>query len=213
VSALIVDDAPHVANRTRRCILLVIGRSDTARVDQGNSAMESLGGHSDAADAADAAYAAASVAAASVWLYSRLWLDLETLSDRLAQTADGMPDEIDLRLEMFRLELIVLLDHCDSARWRSLLSSGHRFVLRATLQHLLCMLAVAPDRLERGVVAQAQNQLFDAVLRHCGEQFGEAEHARPPAMHGRRRRGGDRAGLGLRGIEAFTRAVGARAPG
>jgi hypothetical protein len=139
----------------------------------------------------------AGYAAASIRLYSRLWADLEVLSDQLAATTDQSADVIDLRLEMFRLELVVLLDNCDSARWRSMLSPEHRLVLRATLEDLLATLAVPPDALGRAVVFQAQNQVFDAVLSRCNVHVRQALD-RP------RIAGVDGAGPALRSAQAFS---------
>jgi len=145
-------------------------------------------------------------------LFSRLWADLEVLSDQLAATTDQPPDVIELRLEMFRLELIVLLDNCRSARWRSMLSPEHRLVLRATLEDLLATLAVPPDAFGRAVIFQAQNQVFDAVLSRCAESVDVAEHSAPPtanvhvrpALDRPRIAGVDDAGPALRSAQAFS---------
>ncbi|MGO9993090.1 MAG: hypothetical protein ACLPTF_11345 [Steroidobacteraceae bacterium] len=139
----------------------------------------------------------AGYAAASIQLFSRLWADLEVLSDQLAATTDQPPDVIELRLEMFRLELIVLLDNCRSARWRSMLSPEHRLVLRATLEDLLATLAVPPDAFGRAVIFQAQNQVFDAVLSRCNGHVRQALD-RP------RIAGVDDAGPALRSAQAFS---------
>ena len=154
----------------------------------------------------------AAYAAASIQLYSRLWADLEVLSDQLAATTDQPPDVIELRLEMLRLELIVLLDNCRSARWRSMLSPEHRLVLRATLEDLLATLAVPPDAFGRAVIFQAQNQVFDAVLSRCAESVDVAEHSAPPtanvhvrpALDRPRIAGVDDAGPALRSAQAFS---------
>jgi len=154
----------------------------------------------------------AGYAAASIQLYSRLWADLEVLSDQLAATTDQSPDVIELRLEMFRLELVVLLDNCDSARWRSMLSPEHRLVLRATLEDLLATLAVPLDALGRAVVFQAQNRVFDAVLSRCAESVDVAEHFPSPtanvhvrhALDRPRIVGVDDTGPALRSAQAFS---------
>ena len=106
-------------------------------------------------------------AAAAIELYSRMWLALERLTTRLPAAEDSEPRgsavEPEMRLVTLRLELIVLLDACDSASWRLLLAQDERRELRATLESVLGMLA-GPS--EGGWhLMQAQNRLIDAVLR------------------------------------------------
>lgn len=61
----------------------------------------------------------AGVAAATLQLYSRLWWDLEELGGRIGAGPGPRHAALDLRLEMLRLELIVLLDGCESARCKA----------------------------------------------------------------------------------------------
>jgi hypothetical protein len=99
---------------------------------------------------------------ASIELYSRLWLALE----RLAVSDDDDPARIETALVILRLELVVLLDACDSPSWRSMLDAEHRIQLQATLKSVLRTLS---ERLDdwRGDVSDAQNRLLDAVLTQC----------------------------------------------
>jgi hypothetical protein len=106
----------------------------------------------------------AEYAAASIELYSRLWQELEQLICRLAET-DGLPTPSATdAVVTFRLQLVVLADACVSTRWRSLLAADQRQDLRSTLERVRRTLAVPPHALGPWAIAQAQNQLLDAVL-------------------------------------------------
>ena len=63
-----------------------------------------------------------------------------------------------------RLELLVMLDACDSTAWRSLLEGGQRQNLRSMLNDVLEAIAVTPDALTRDVIECAQDRLLDQVL-------------------------------------------------
>ena len=75
-----------------------------------------------------------------------------------------------LRLETIRLELVLLLDACDSARWRSMLRQEHLAALRADLRVVLESLAAA-DSPGFDAILAAQNRLFDAVVDHYAGVF------------------------------------------
>ena len=110
-------------------------------------------------------------AAATIQLYGRLWLELEALCGSLHEPEGrGARDAIDLRLEMIRLELVLLLDACDSARWRSMLRPEHLAALRADLHVVLESLAAA-DSPGFDAILAAQNRLFDAVVDHYAGIF------------------------------------------
>ena len=110
---------------------------------------------------------AAACVAATIELYSRLWRELErsfNLFARQAQFTLGA-DESDGPLVVLRLEISILLDACDSQEWQSMLGTERRLALRTILESLLH--ALDPLRAERHpchVLAEAQNQLLDAVL-------------------------------------------------
>ena len=119
-------------------------------------------------------------AAAAIELYSRVWLTLEQLTARLRgdgehqsrQAAGGEPEMLLVRL---RLELVVLLDACDSPSWRSMLAHEERRQLRATLESVLGMLAVPVAG--GWHLMQAQNRLIDAVLSQYAATRSLAESA------------------------------------
>jgi hypothetical protein len=114
-------------------------------------------------------------AAASPNIYSRtligllcaLWLELERMISELGvldtqYARSGAENE----MEIFRLEVLVLIDACDSLRWQSLLNPRQRQELRATLQSLLRTLPIPRDLRDIEIIGHAQNQLFDSLLRH-----------------------------------------------
>jgi hypothetical protein len=115
-----------------------------------------------AALASEAAYVAATID-----LYGRLWRELEQLSDVFASAPHCAvrAEESDQQLMMLRLELVVLLDACDSPEWWSMLGAERRVALRTTLESLLRTLGALPPDLDRCcALARAQDQLLDAVL-------------------------------------------------
>jgi hypothetical protein len=122
---------------------------------------------------------AAEYAAASIELYSRLWQELEQLANRLAQIdASHTPSTAD-PVVTFRLELVVLIDACNSLRWQSLLGADQCLDLQSTLESVRRVLAVPPDSLWPGAIAQAQNQLLDAVLRQYNATLNGASRPAP----------------------------------
>jgi len=122
----------------------------------------------------------AACAAATIQLYGRLWLELEKLSGPLTDSgAHGPRADAELRLEIFRLELAVLLDACGSARWRDLLGPEHGRRLQDVLLNLLAMLEVAPDKIGHEVLWQAQDTLLDAVLSEYAQEFKATDGAGP----------------------------------
>jgi hypothetical protein len=106
-------------------------------------------------------------AAASITLFSRLWLVLE----ELAACEESDPERFETALQILRLELVVLLDACESSRWRSLLPTEHRLELETTLKTVLRILS---ERLDdcRDACACAQDYLIDAVLAQCPNRAG-----------------------------------------
>jgi hypothetical protein len=104
---------------------------------------------------------------ALIGLLCRLWLELERMIGELG-AFDTQPASsgVENEMQLFRLEVLVLLDACDSLRWQSLLSPHQRLGLRATLHSLLRALSGPRDLSEPEIMAQAQNQLFDSLLRH-----------------------------------------------
>ncbi len=71
-------------------------------------------------------------------------------------------------LEILRLELVLLLDACQSIQLRSQLSNVQRFSLQKTLGAVLGELNADSDKdAQQDVVCRAQNRLFDALHERC----------------------------------------------
>ena len=90
---------------------------------------------------------------ACIEIFSRLWAELDQL---WAQDAT-------MHLQILRLELAILLDACDSPRWKLLLDGEQRRSLRSTLEDVLGDLAGAAHAAPRLPVEWAQNRLLDAI--------------------------------------------------
>ncbi|HTC43930.1 MAG TPA: hypothetical protein VK696_02670 [Steroidobacteraceae bacterium] len=99
--------------------------------------------------------AAIAFAAASIQLYGRLWFELERLNVPAAE----------IQLLTIRLEVVLLLDACDSKTWQVFLSPDERVTLETTLRTILDIIAV--PRPARTVIHRAQDCLFDAVVEQC----------------------------------------------
>jgi hypothetical protein len=110
---------------------------------------------------------ASTYATALVELCACVWVDLEGLVELCEQTGAGVPGASSillLKAATLRLELLVLLDSCDSAYWRSLLNAAQRQNLRSMLIDVFEAIAFTPDALRRCAIEQAQDRLFDEVL-------------------------------------------------
>lgn len=72
-------------------------------------------------------------------------------------------------VETLRLELILLLDACRSARWRLQLTYSQRHMIQSLTDDVLGALNASSDGIpSRTSIEGAQNRLFDAV-RYCIE--------------------------------------------
>jgi hypothetical protein len=114
---------------------------------------------------------------ALIGLLCRLWLDLERMIGAPG-VFDTLPHSsgVEHEMEVFRLEVLVLLDACDSLRWQTLLSPRQRLGLRETLHALLRALSGPRDWTDSEIIGDAQNQLFDSLLRHHIERNGIATY-------------------------------------
>jgi hypothetical protein len=97
-------------------------------------------------------------AAACIELFSRLWAELNVLS------AAAPPARTD---EILRLELILVLDACRSARWRMMLERSQRLSLELLLRDVLDALNSWSGEFPCTPIEWAQNRLLDALLEHC----------------------------------------------
>ena len=106
--------------------------------------------------------------AACIELFSRLWVELNSISsaaDPIRTSSAGLPSN--LQIEILRLELILVLDGCRSARWRTLLDKSQRLCLECLVRDVLDALNSSSEEIPCASIAWAQNRLFDALLEHC----------------------------------------------
>jgi hypothetical protein len=95
-------------------------------------------------------------AIASIVLYSRIWAELERLHDAVEAPA--------LLSQILRLEIHLLMQACESWRWRSLMSASQRRALRQTLTDVLHRLGGSEQGIGAAAANLAQDRLLDAVL-------------------------------------------------
>ena len=111
-------------------------------------------------------------AAALVEVCARIWLELERLaesSERVSAPAES--PKLLLMAETLRLELLLLLDSCDSAFCRSLLAAEQRRILRRLVLDVLAAIEFAADGLERSAIEQAQDRLLGEVQAQYSAAF------------------------------------------
>jgi hypothetical protein len=103
---------------------------------------------------------------ACIQLFSRLWTELERpLAADDGSLAASCARRDETYVEALRLELILLLDACRSARWRMQLTYSQRHVIRSLTDDVLGALNASSDGIpSRTSIEGAQNRLFDAVL-------------------------------------------------
>lgn len=106
-------------------------------------------------------------AVAHIELFSRLWVELDSMCGMLDSLRVRSMGLISERVEILRLELILLLDACRSARWRTLLDTSQRLSLQLLLSDVLAALNQAPDEVPRGPIEWAQNRILDALVEQC----------------------------------------------
>jgi hypothetical protein len=101
-------------------------------------------------------------AAASIELYSRLWAAL----DRCLTS-----HEDDATYQILRLELHLLLNACDTASWRLLLSGPQRQSLKSVLLEIQFAFDFDTARIPRLTIVSVQNRLLEAVREHCASSM------------------------------------------
>lgn len=75
----------------------------------------------------------------------------------------------------------MLIDACDTARWRLLLNTAQRHNLKSTLHDVLLTFGMCTGQISRDAIASAHNCLLDAVLEHCARDCRALEHLRRAA--------------------------------
>lgn len=103
-------------------------------------------------------------AGACIELFSRLWEELESTAAVASVGRDKDGTSCVRRLEILRLELVVLQDACRSTRWRMLLDSEQRRAVEGLVREALEGLTTGFDEAPLQAIARVQNCLLDAVL-------------------------------------------------
>jgi hypothetical protein len=103
-------------------------------------------------------------AIACIELYGQLWAELERFEADERTPQDPVQASAIERLEILRLEIHLLMNACERARWRILLTVSQRCALKATLRGLQLALETDPEQISGDAIAAAQNRLFDAIL-------------------------------------------------
>ena len=111
-------------------------------------------------------------AAALVEVCARIWLELERLAESSeCLSAPAESPKLLLMAETLRLELLLLLDSCDSAFCRTLLAAEQRGMLRRLILDVLAAIEFAADGLERSAIEQAQDRLLGEVQAQYSAAF------------------------------------------
>ncbi len=109
-----------------------------------------------------------SYAIACIELFGRLWADLDALLRPDEQVPPVRPHPRTPEFtEILRLEIDLVIGACDTVRWRSLLNTSQRIILKSTLQDVLLAFSACAEGISTEAVVMAQNQLFDAVQDQC----------------------------------------------
>ena len=107
---------------------------------------------------------AESCAEALVELCGRIWLELEHLAHLSGRSRTPESSSLDLAAETLRLELLLIIDACESAAWVFMLDPDVRRRLLAMSRDVLAIIAVGSNELTLGVIECAQDRVFDEAL-------------------------------------------------
>jgi hypothetical protein len=95
----------------------------------------------------------------------RIWIELELLAQAVVQTQRHYPPrDIVMSAAILRLELVVLVDSCRTAHWRSMLSVEHCDSLCSMVTDVLAALYVESGHLS-DAITEAQDRVLDELLR------------------------------------------------
>ncbi len=114
-------------------------------------------------------------AAAAIRLCTALWVECDRIGSLLDGQATRLSGErLADRLQAFRLELVLILDHC-AGRWITRLDPWQRAWLVSTTNALLEDLdEIDGDPLQHEPLARVQDRLLDAIIEQCGHPEGSA---------------------------------------
>ena len=111
---------------------------------------------------------AESCAEALIELCGRIWLELEHLVHLHGRSRTPENSPLDLAAETLRLELLLIVDACESASWVLMLDPDVRRCLIAMSRDVLAIIAVGSNELTLGVIECAQDRVFDEALIQNG---------------------------------------------
>ncbi len=114
-------------------------------------------------------------AAAAIRLCAALWVECDRIGSLLDGRATRLSNEpLAVRLQAFRLELVLILDHC-AGRWITRLDPWQRAWLVSTTNALLEDLdEIDGDPLQHEPLARVQNRLLDDIIEQCDHPEGLA---------------------------------------
>jgi hypothetical protein len=127
-----------------------------------------------ARDALPPASRAESCAEALIELCGRIWLELEHLAHLNGRSGTPENSSLDLAAETLRLELLLIMDACESASWVFMLEPDVRHRLFAMSRDVLAILAVGSNELTLGIIECAQDRVFDEALIQNGLFLSQA---------------------------------------
>jgi hypothetical protein len=113
----------------------------------------------------------AAYAEAVIELCGRIWRELEYLAQLCDRTAKRDTSKLLLTAATLRLELLVMLDSCESASWASMLIGEERENLCSMLSEVLEGIALWADELKRSHIEGVQDRLFDEVMGQYARVF------------------------------------------
>lgn len=107
-----------------------------------------------------------------VALLADLWAELEIVLGADGAGEDGSPHSrrrAELRAQALVLELVLIADRCDCARWQALIGAAQVERVRSVVTGLHALLDFSPLELDSPraqlAIVRAQNFLFDEVSR------------------------------------------------
>src|SRR5258707_14848496 len=108
------------------------------------------------------------LAEALIELCGRIWLELEHLAHLNGRSRASETSSLDLAAETLRLELLLIIDACESASWVFMVDPDVRRRLIAMSRDVLAIIAVESNKLTLGVIESAQDRVFEEALLQNG---------------------------------------------
>jgi len=103
-------------------------------------------------------------AEALIELCGRIWLELEHLAYLHGRPGSCESSPLELAAQTLRLELVLIMDACESASWVYMLDPDVRCRLLEMSRDVLAIIAVGSNELTLAVIECAQDRVFDEAL-------------------------------------------------